>query len=70
MQRDFSVIFNNACPACKHYGRPIYKRYSRLLTFHTIWNFVTIFGLGKNFLSICHLTMSAGLLLSADEGQN
>jgi len=66
-------MLNNACPACKKYGRPVYKMgtcYSTLPSFRTIYNFFTVFGLGKNVLPIFHFTMLADLLLPVDEDQN
>ena len=57
--------FSDAEDLAKQYGGPIYKqgtRYSRLLTFHIVYDFLRFFVWIKKILPICHFTMLAGLI--------
>src|SRR6218665_878190 len=57
--------FSDAEDLAKQYGVPIYKqgtRYSRLPTFHTVYDFLRFFVWIKKILPICHFSMLAGLL--------
>src|SRR6218665_428708 len=65
-----AVEFSDAEDLTKQYGGPIFKqgtRYSRLPTFHTVYDFLRFFVWIKNFLPIFHFTMLAGLLTIKDE---
>ena len=58
--------FSDAEDLAKQYGGPIYKQgtqCSRLLTFHTVYDFLQFFAWIKIFLPIFHFTMLAGLRL-------
>src|SRR6218665_3019453 len=57
--------FFDAEDLAKQYGSPVFKqgtRYSRLPTFHTVYDFLRFFVWIKKFLPIFHFTMLAGLI--------
>src|SRR6218665_3905855 len=57
--------FFDAEDLAKQYGGPVFKqgtRYSRLPTFHIVYDFLRFFVWIKNFRPIFHFTMLTGLL--------